>query len=928
LNLPRPHALRSHLRNAFFTALVSLLGACGGEVSSDVHVKRAQALRDKGDLRAAWIEVRNAIVQDPKHAEARRLMGELQLGAGAPAEAEKELRKAMELGLAANTLDLALGRSLLLQNKLDEVLELVTQGLDDSRPATDRAVLLALKGQALYALAKREEATEALTAALALDPECSEAVLGQSMVLVTRNEVTQAKDLLSANLKSHPGFAPGWNLLGDIERVSGNVDAAIEAYTQAAKNRSNNIIDLIKRGLALTRKGDLDAALKDAGEISRRLPKHPGGDYIKGLVALARNQPADARTALMSALNKAPDYSPAKLYLALTQRQLGEFQQAETTLMDVVKEMPGSADARKLLAGLRLRRGDYAGVVDAVSPLNTPELKDRTVLELLGTAHFGLGKGDEAAAYFERAAVLAPDSGDAQTRMGLALLAGGETERGLASLDSAIEMVPESAESRGRLVSMMLRARDLDRALKTAQHFVEVGPNEVVNHQLLAVVLRARGDKEGAYAEFEKVLALQPADATANHGLAELDIGAQQYAKARQHYEAVLKAVPEHERTVLKLAELDSLEGKLDAARDRLEAHLKLKPESLGARTMLAQYWLGTGAPLKAQRLLEEVRAQHERNPNLLLLLAISLMDQQQPAAAVPLLETLTGIVPGSAEFQYRLSQAYAGAGDSIKSQTAIEQAIRLAPEHIPSLVARFRGLELSGKHEEARQFLALMQERFPDNTEVIAQAGWFASRSANSAEAVASLQKAYAAQPTASIARDLASAQFQLGQLDAGLATLRSWLEQNPADTATRTLLALTLASNNKSEESLDEFRAVIERDPNNADALNNLAWFLIGSAPAEALEMAERAHTAKPEDASITDTLARALTATGDHRRAVQLLRDVLLKSPRSTSARISLANALLAAGQKDEARTQVEAVLAEAPDNADAKALLQKL
>ncbi|MGE5178920.1 MAG: DUF1028 domain-containing protein, partial [Bacteroidota bacterium] len=67
--------------------------------------------------------------------------------------------------------------------------------------------------------------------------------------------------------------------------------------------------------------------------------------------------------------------------------------------------------------------------------------------------------------------------------------------------------------------------------------------------------------------------------------------------------------------------------------------------------------------------------------------------------------------------------------------------------------------------------------------------------------------------------------------------------------------------------------FRAAVGRGPKDADALNELAWFLAtrGGAPDEALRFAEAAVTARPGDPNLLDTLAEAAYRAGNLERAV---------------------------------------------------------
>jgi len=911
-------------------ALLGLLAACGDARSPEEYLQRARAAQAQGELRAAWLDARNALLAEPDHAEARALMGELQFAIGAMAEAEKELRRALELGAPAARIEPMLAHTLLLQARYEDVIDrtedLDALGLDPAGQAN----LLGLRAQAAFSLQDLDLARSSTDAALALDAAASEAVLAHAMLLLRAGEVDAAMTALDTHLQALPGFASGWHLRGEIHRFRGEVDAAVAAYSKAVAQRPHQILDRVKYALALIAMGDppsLEAALGQAAELARRAPKYPGADYIRGLVALERGEAKAARDSLLEALSKAPDYTPAKLYLAQAQLQLGDRQQAASLLTAVVKEMPSSIDARKLLASLRMRGGDFAGVVTLLEPLAALDPPERLVLEMLGTAYFGLDRDKDAVAQFERAAALAVDSAAAKARMGLALLAGGETERGAATLDAAIGAVPEDPSLRAQIVTSMLRAGALDRAQETARAFLEATPDSAVSQRLMAMVHQARGETDAAVALMRKLLETEPADPSARHTLAGLAIAAGRLDEAREHYLAVLAVLPEHERTLIALTEIDSRAGRLEEARQRLEQMVARTPERLPPRLMLAQYLLGTGQAPAAQRLLLEVQTTAAADPSWRLLLGIAHMDANKAAEAIPHFEALLQQVPDSLEGAYRLAQAYQAAGKTEQSERALDRALRIAPDHLPSRVARLRGHALAGRKDQAQALLKDLQSRFPDDPEVRAQAGWLAALGQDLATALPHLEAAHAKSPSAALARDISALRMQSGDHDGAIAVLREWLDNHPDDARQRSLLGLLLLGLERREEGLAALREVVELTPDDPLALNNLAWYLVESDPAEALQVAERAHAKARDNPAIIDTLARARAANQDHRGAQQLLHDALVLNPNSVELRLSLANVLEATGDQLGARAQVEAVLAEQPGHETALALLKR-
>jgi predicted Zn-dependent protease len=303
-------------------------------------------------------------------------------------------------------------------------------------------------------------------------------------------------------------------------------------------------------------------------------------------------------------------------------------------------------------------------------------------------------------------------------------------------------------------------------------------------------------------------------------------------------------------------------------------------------------------------------------------------MELGRAGEAIPHFEALLKQVPDSLEGAYRLAQAHQAAGQAEKADEALERALRIAPGHLPSLVARLRGHALAGRMDAARAVLAELERRYPDDPEVRAQAGWLAARGEDHTRALTHLEAAWAKAPSPAFAREISALRLAVGDHDGAVAALRAWLDEHPDDATLQGLLGRLLIELERRDEGLAALREVVRLRPEDPLALNNLAWYLVASEPAEALRLAERAHAKASENLAIIDTLARARSANQDHTGAERLLRDALVREPGRVELRLSLANALEAAGNAAAARTEVEAILAKDPEHATAKALLARL
>ncbi len=102
-------------------------------------------------------------------------------------------------------------------------------------------------------------------------------------------------------------------------------------------------------------------------------------------------------------------------------------------------------------------------------------------------------------------------------------------------------------------------------------------------------------------------------------------------------------------------------------------------------------------------------------------------------------------------------------------------------------------------------------------------------------------------------------------------------------------------------------DLRAIIERDTNNASALNALGYTLANRTERydEALELIQRALAIKPNDPAIRDSLGWVLYKRGDYDAALGHLRAAMNTMPDPEVA-AHLGEVLWATGEEDEART----------------------
>ena len=108
---------------------------------------------------------------------------------------------------------------------------------------------------------------------------------------------------------------------------------------------------------------------------------------------------------------------------------------------------------------------------------------------------------------------------------------------------------------------------------------------------------------------------------------------------------------------------------------------------------------------------------------------------------------------------------------------------------------------------------------------------------------------------------------------------SLRRVLDSNPDDLDTRRLLATTLAREDRVEDAIQAYGEILRRNPDDLDALNNVAWIRATHEQAshrngvEAVRLVERARDRSPEPVAVLySTLAAAYAEAGRFPEAVR--------------------------------------------------------
>ena len=200
-------------------------------------MERANAACDAGDFRAAAIDARAVLQNDSANLEARLLLARSALYVGDGASAEKEFRRALELGLTLDDGGLQLARAVGLQQNFQALLD---EFPPDSLPVGDRPELFLLRGRAHRALGDNDAAIESLEEAVRLDSSLVKARLALLGIALDKGELNNASLMIEQLKQDAPDEVSLWLLSARHNVIRQQTDAATADFEQGLSIARSN----------------------------------------------------------------------------------------------------------------------------------------------------------------------------------------------------------------------------------------------------------------------------------------------------------------------------------------------------------------------------------------------------------------------------------------------------------------------------------------------------------------------------------------------------------------------------------------------------------------------------------------------------------------------------------------------------------------
>ncbi len=439
---------------------------------------------------------------------------------------------------------------------------------------------------------------------------------------------------------------------------------------------------------------------------------------------------------------------------------------------------------------------------------------------------------------------------------------------------------PRLAERAARVA---LFAKALKPALEAATLWAELAPENPDAHRMLGALLLTFGRAPEAEAQFDAYLHLS-ADLP-NRGFQQV---ANQLAREQNRVAAMtvmenLLATREDDpHAWLAHAWLSMRQGKLDQALASVDRAEALKPGWRQAVVLRARVMGQQGHNQEAvDYLAAQLDGELSEDPDVRMTYARLLTEVNQLEPALKEFNALAEAYPNNVEVRYAAGVLSLQLQKLEVAKTHLKAVLMLRQRMLEANFYLGRIYELEGDKEQAlAHYLAVRHGGYYISANARAAGLMVGAGRLEEARKLLQSLRAHSDEDRQRLTLIEGELLRQAGEYQAAFDFFSEKLQALPDDTTLRYARALLAERLDKLDLAEQDLRAIIEREPGNAQALNALGYTLADRTDRydEALDYIQRALTVEPEDAAIIDSMGWVHYRMGNLEKARNYLRKAL--------------------------------------------------
>lgn len=851
--------MKKLVRIFLIVLLVFIAGCSDGILTEAEYIEKAKLAMDSGNYRESIIHLKNALSNYPESAESRFLLGGIYARAGEGGGAEKELKKAVELGVSMEAVNLILGDALLMQGKADQVIRLYKLSSKDSELESAQKNLM--MAEAFLQKGELERAMLLFDEIERPNSVVNRAWLGKAAIYLAEGKPQKSEKIILMLIADDYVGVRTWLTQADVNKMQGDAEAAIVSY-QNALNASHNAQDyfyriasygLLEQYLNLRQISKAEALLDivKKEQFNGQFPDVLELNYIRALLAFYAKDYLGSKVLAEKVFNVNARHIGAVFLLGANHALLKQYEQSETFLKRFLRMVPSYEVASKMLALVQLALNEPQNAVNTLKPIVSKKDAKAEMLSLIAEAAFQAGDALSTVAYYKRAVKEGSDSLALKIGLAKGLSKLGEHDQALEQLASV--NADDSKRVELAIVKTHLSAQNYSKALSQLDKMLRESPGKPILLSMKGEVYFQQGDWGQASIFFSEALSHEVSYLPAIRGLAATQVRLGEFEQSQKTFEAGLTVYPNHSPLVIEYTRLLIAQKKKSEAENVLLKFLNSHQGDVPVTVLLAQLYLKERKPSSAVSVL---RALEGGGGAVLAELGNAQMMLGEAANAVATFKALVQVNKKELPY-YLLYKAALANSDVIQARVALDESININKNFLPSLIASVSLAIKEGRLDFAQESLNKLVKVVPPSESLLILKAELALYKKQPKMAINIYESLKLFRFDESVMRRLGQAYWMLGDKVAATQVLEAGIEKWPSSEGLWFVLASTYSQQGWNEKAIAAYEQVVQLNSKHVAALNNLAWAVKNSDLKLARQYAQKAIELAPNNSHVKDTL-----------------------------------------------------------------------
>jgi cellulose synthase operon protein C len=599
-----------------------------------------------------------------------------------------------------------------------------------------------------------------------------------------------------------------------------------------------------------------------------------------------------------NALQKEPANGEARILLARSLLQTGDPAGAEAEVRKAMNAGISPDRTYPLLARALVAQGQFAKAMTEIDPsrVDNPDTRADVAVDL---AIAQAAQGDVKGARSRVDAVIAQRPSHVRGLLLEAQLSGqaGDIDGLRKYVDAALRASPKSSDALLMKAELELASHRGDQAERLMEQAIAAEPDSLTARAALVSLAATTGKLDVAKAQLAKMKELQPQEFRTVYSDALVAFASADYARARQSVQRLLAVRPDHLPSQLLAGLVDLQLGSFASAEEALRKVIARLPYDPVARRGLATVYLRTGRAPQAVETAEQALRHSPDDPALLRIAGEAYLANGAPEQAAGAYEHANAVDKSNVASQVRLAQVRFATGDTARAFSDLE-AIASSESSIGQAdLALFAEHLKRREYDKALAVVDKLETKAPESPLPANLRGTVFLAKRDLQKARASFEKALELKADfTAAAASLASIDIQEGKVQAARDRYDKLIAKNPKNVQ---LLLASAELSRMSGAQPNEVRAAYDKavaaSPSSVPArMARIRYEVSRRDIKTALQDAQSATTAVPNDIQLTEMLARVQMMNKDMDQAVETLKQLAMLQPENPAVLLTLADA----------------------------------